>query len=104
MENELITFEGVNVRRTFDKESEKWFFSVIDIVGILTSSDNPRRYWSALKRKLTSEGSEVYEKIVRLKLTAEDGKKRLTDAADVETVLRLIQSIPSKKAEPACRL
>ena len=81
---------------------EKWYFSVIDIISILTESKNPRRYWSDLKIKLSDdEGfSQLYEKIVQLKLTSSDGKKYNTDCADVETLLRIIQSIPSKKAEP----
>ena len=73
---------------------------MVDVIKILTDSENPRRYWSDLKRKLEAEGSEVYEKIVQLKLPAPDGKMRLTDVADTEQVFRLIQSIPSKKAEP----
>ena len=81
---------------------EKWYFSVIDIISILTESKNPRRYWSDLKIKLSDEEgfSQLYEKIVQLKLTSSDGKKYNTDCADVETLLRIIQSIPSKKAEP----
>lgn len=97
---EIAAFERWHVRRQFDEETETWYFSVVDIVAALTESDNPRRYWSDLKRKLSAEGSEVYEKIVRFKMTAPDGKKRLTDVADVETLLRLIQSVPSPKAEP----
>jgi DNA-damage-inducible protein D len=73
---------------------------VIDVIEILTNSSIPKRYWSDLKKKLAAEGSEVYEKIVRLKMQAEDGKMRDTDVADTETLLRLIQSIPSPKAEP----
>ena len=81
---------------------EKWYFSVIDIISILTESKNPRRYWSDLKIKLSDEEgfSQLYEKIVQLKLTSSDGKKYNTDCADVETLLRIIQSVPSKKAEP----
>ena len=77
-----------------------WYFSVIDVVEILSGSTIPRRYWSDLKNKLKTEGSEVYEKIVQLKIVAEDGKMRLTDAADTEVMFRVIQSIPSPKAEP----
>lgn len=100
MSNELINFEGVNVRRHFDKESEKWLFSVVDIVGVLTDSPDPGAYWRKLKQRLAQEGSEVVTKCHGLRLTAQDGKKRLTDVADVETLFRLVQSIPSKKAEP----
>jgi hypothetical protein len=93
-------FETKKVRSLWDEEKGIWYFSVIDVVEILTGSSIPKRYWSDLKKKLTKEGSEVYEKIVRLKLLAEDGKMRVTDLADTPTLLRLIQSIPSPKAEP----
>lgn len=93
-------FEEKKVRSQWNEEEEKWYFSVIDIVEVLTGSTVPKRYWSDLKKKLTNEGSEVYDKIVRLKMKAEDGKNRETDTADTETLLRLIQSIPSPKAEP----
>ena len=99
-ENQIQLFEGQQVRYVWDSEKEKYFFSVVDVIKVLTDSENPRRYWSDLKRKLEAEGSEVYEKIVQLKLPAPDGKMRLTDVADTEQVFRLIQSIPSKKAEP----
>ncbi len=82
-------------------EREEWYFSVVDVISVLTDTDNPRRYWSDLKRKLKAEGAvEVYEKIVQLKMIAVDGKKRLTDVADTQQLLRIIQSIPSPKAEP----
>ena len=84
----------------FDERAELWYFSVIDVVKILTGSTIPRRYWSDLKIKLQNEGSEVYEKIVQLSMVASDGKHRNTDVADTETLLRLIQSIPSPQAEP----
>jgi hypothetical protein len=93
-------FESKKNRSHWDKEKETWYFSVIDVIEILTGSSIPKRYWSDLKKKLTTEGSEAYEKIVRLKMQAEDGKMRETDIADTETLLRLIQSIPSPKAEP----
>ena len=99
-DNKIQLFEGQQVRYVWDSEKEKYFFSVVDVIKVLTDSENPRRYWSDLKRKLEAEGSEVYEKIVQLKLPAPDGKMRLTDVADTEQVFRLIQSIPSKKAEP----
>ena len=96
----LVLFESKQVRRFYDSEKDVWYFSVIDVVEILTGSSIPKRYWSDLKKKLVSEGSEVYEKIVRLKMEAEDRKMRETDVADVQTLLRIIQSIPSPKAEP----
>jgi len=97
---DIKLFEQKQVRSHYDAEKEIWYFSVIDVIEILTGSTIPKRYWSDLKKKLTAEGSEVYEKIVRLKMQAEDGKMRDTDVADTETLLRLIQSIPSPKAEP----
>jgi hypothetical protein len=95
-------FDGQSIRRVYDEATETWWFSVIDVVQVLTGSTYANRYWSDLKRKLAQEaGSEqAYEKIVRLKLTAPDGKKRETDCANAETLLRLVQSIPSPKAEP----
>lgn len=93
-------FEEKKVRSHYDAEKEIWYFSVIDIIEILTGSTIPKRYWTDLKKKLKLEGSEAYDKIVQLKMLAEDGKNRLTDTADTETLLRLIQSIPSPKAEP----
>jgi len=93
-------FEEKKVRSHYDAENEIWYFSVIDVIQILTGSTIPKRYWTDLKKKLKAEGSEAYEKIVQLKMLAEDGKNRLTDTADTETLLRLIQSIPSPKAEP----
>lgn len=99
--DKISLFDGKNIRYTWDEEKEEWYFSVVDVCEVLSGTDNPRRYWSDLKRKLKSEGAvEVYEKIVQLKMTAPDGKKRLTDVADTEQLLRIIQSIPSKKAEP----
>jgi len=96
----LKLFDDSPVRAVWDEGAEKWWLSVIDVIEILTGSANPRRYWSDLKRKLEAEGNETYEKIVQLKMQAPDGKMRLTDAADTEQLLRLIQSIPSPKAEP----
>ena len=94
-------FENQKIRTVWDEEQEEWYFSVIDVISVLTGTTTPRRYWSYLKRKLKFEGAvEVYEKIVQLKLTASDGKKRLTDVATTEQLLRIIQSIPSPKAEP----
>ena len=93
-------FEGRDVRRKWDEKKELWYFSIIDVIAILTGSTIPKRYWSDLKIKLNNEGSEVYEKIVQLKFLAKDGKYYATDVADTETLLRLIQSVPSPKAEP----
>ncbi|GAB2741966.1 BRO family protein [Melaminivora jejuensis] len=95
-------FEGQSIRRIYDEATETWWFSVIDIVQVLTGTTNARRYWSDLKRKLAREaGSEQpYAEIVQLKLTAPDGRKRETDCAKAATLLRIVQSIPSPKAEP----
>lgn len=95
-------FDGQSIRRVYDESTEIWWFSVVDVVQVLTDSNNARRYWSDLKRKLALEaGSEQpYEKIVQLKLTAPDGKQRETDCATAETLLRIVQSVPSPKAEP----
>ncbi len=98
--NNIKLFESKKVRTHWDGEREQWFFSVVDVIEILTGSSIPKRYWSDLKKKLQAEGSEAYEKIVRLKMEAPDGKLRETDVANTETLLRLIQSIPSPKAEP----
>lgn len=100
LKKEITMFNNAPVRRIWDKEKEKWYFSVVDVVGVLTQSSISKRYWSDLKRKLEEEGSQLYDFIVQLKFLANDGKYRLSDAADVETLLRLIQSIPSPKAEP----
>ena len=100
MENKIKLFEQKKVRTHWDVKEDKWYFSVIDVIEILTGSSIPKRYWTDLKKKLSKEGSQVYEKIVRFKMQAEDGKNRETDVADTETLLRLIQSIPSPKAEP----
>ena len=93
-------FEEKKVRSVYNEKEEKWYFSVIDVIQVLTDSTVPKRYWSDLKKKLSKEGSQAYDKIVHLKMIAEDGKNRITDTADTETMLRLIQSITSPKAEP----
>lgn len=99
--NEIKLYENKVIRSVWDKENEEWFFSVVDVVGVLTESANPRRYWSDLKRKLKEEGADqLYEKIVQLKMKAPDGKMRATDAANMQGIFRIIQSIPSPKAEP----
>ena len=94
----LIVFQGNQIRRTWF--NDEWWFSVVDIIGVLTQTDRARKYWSDLKIKLSEEGFEVSEKIGQLKLMAEDGKLRLTDCANTKNMLRTIQSIPSPKAEP----
>jgi len=100
MKNKLVVFKGQQIRRILYKNT--WCFSIIDVVGALSDSNNPKRYWSDLKRKLSQESgsNQPYEKIVRLKLRASDGKQRDTDCADAESLFRIIQSIPSPKAEP----
>lgn len=99
-ENAIKIFEQKQVRTHWDKEQEKWYFSVIDVIEVLTGSSVPKRYWSDLKKKLAKEGSQLYEKIVQLKFKAADGKKYATDCLDTQDLLRLIQSVPSPKAEP----
>jgi hypothetical protein len=97
----IKVFEAQKVRTHWDDEKELWYFSIIDVIQILTGSNNPRRYWSDLKRKLEQEGfSQLYDIIVQLKLESSDGKKYLTDCTDTQGLLRIIQSIPSPKAEP----
>jgi DNA-damage-inducible protein D len=98
----VAVFEGKHIRKILHEE--EWWFSIIDIVQVLTGSSIPKRYWSDLKRKLTKEGYfELYEKIVQFKMSAPDGKMRLTDCANTETLFRIIQSIPSPKVEPLKR-
>ena len=96
-------FEGKKVRFIWDEEQEKYYFAIVDIVQVLTDSDNPQTYWRVLKKRLRDEGNETVTNCNALKLPASDGKKRLTDVADLEQIFRLIQSIPSKKAEPVKR-
>ncbi|MGI6260184.1 MAG: BRO family protein [Anaerolineaceae bacterium] len=100
--NEIKLYENKAIRSVWDNEKEEWYFSVVDVVAVLTESANPRRYWSDLKRKLKEEegADQLYEKIVQLKMKAPDGKMRQTDAADMQGIFRIIQSIPSPKAEP----
>ena len=101
MKNDIKLFEQSKIRSVYDEEKDIWYFSVIDVIAILTESERPRKYWSDLKKKLTNEGYiEVSEKIGQLKMMAPDGKMRETDAADAETMLRIVQSVPSPKAEP----
>lgn len=100
--DEIKIYENKEIRSVWDNEKEEWYFSVVDVVGVLTESVNPRRYWSDLKRKLKEEegANQLYEKIVQLKLESSDGKKYKTDVADIQGLFRIIQSIPSPKAEP----
>ena len=104
MHNKLETisnlFEGMEIRSVWDSEKEDYYFSVVDVIGVLTESNVPKRYWSDLKRKLIDEGSELYENIVRLKMKAQDGKFRETDVLDTKGIFRLIESVLSPKAEP----
>ena len=94
-------FEDQKIRTAWDAEKEEWYFSIIDVISVLTGTANPRRYWSDLKRKLKAEGAnELYEKIVQLKMLSSDRKRYKTDVANTEQLLRIIQSIPSPKAEP----
>ena len=93
-------FEDKKIRTFYNEEEEMWYFSVIDVIETLTGSSIPKRYWSDLKKKLRGEGSQLYEKIVQLKFEAADGKRYATDCLNTENLLRLIQSIPSPKAEP----
>ena len=98
--NEIKLFEEKKVRTLWDEQQGKWYISVIDVIEVLTESPRPRKYWSALKTKLKTEGSELSQNMGQLKMLAEDGKMRMTDVADTEQIFRLIQSIPSPKAEP----
>ncbi len=103
MKSNLAIFEDYKIRRLYDEETETWFFSVVDIIRALTQQPDfqaARNYWKVLKNRLNKEGSETVTKCNRLKMVAEDGKLRFTDVANVETLLRLVQSVPSPKAEP----
>ena len=94
-ETTIKLFEQQKIRSLWNEVEEKWYFSIIDVIEVLTGTDRPRKYWSDLKAKLKKEGSELSEKIGQLKMAAEDGKMRTTDVADTEQLFRLIQSIPS---------
>ena len=98
--NQIKLFEEKKVRAVYDDVEEKWYFSVVDVVAVLTDSPNPRNYWKVLKHRLVKEGNETVTNCNQLKLQAEDGKMRKTDVADTEQLFRIIQSIPSHKAEP----
>ncbi|MCQ4764133.1 BRO-N domain-containing protein [Cloacibacillus evryensis] len=93
-------FEDKRIRTAWDAEMEEWYFSIVDIIAALTESPNPNTYWRVMKKRLKDEGNETVTNCNALKMTAADGKKRLTDVADTEQLLRIIQSIPSPKAEP----
>lgn len=99
-QSEIKLFEGQNIRYVWDEQKEQYFFSVVDVIQVLTESPRPRKYWNALKTKLQAEGSELSQNMGQLKLLSIDGKRYLTDVATTEQLLRLIQSVPSKKAEP----
>lgn len=98
--NALAVFERFNIRRQYDEKADKWYFSIIDVIYALTESKSPAAYWRKLKQRLKEEGNQTVTNCHALKMLSADGKKRLTDVADVEQLLRLIQSVPSPKAEP----
>ena len=100
VKNELQLFEDQKIRVAWDAEREEWYFSIVDVVTVLTNSTDPTAYWRKLKQRLKAEGNETVTNCHALKMRAADGKNRLTDVADTEQLLRIIQSIPSKKAEP----
>ena len=100
MNDKIKLFENQRIRTAWDEEKEEWYFSIVDVVGVLTDSVDPTAYWRKLKQRLKAEGNETVTNCHGLKMTAHDGKKRLTDVADTEQLLRIIQSIPSPKAEP----
>jgi hypothetical protein len=100
MKDDITFFEERGIRRVYDEKTETWYFSVVDIIGVLTESPDPGKYWRVLKTRLKKEGNQSATACSALKLTAQDGKRRLTDVADAETLLRLVQSVPSPKAEP----
>ena len=98
--DKIQLFEDKRIRTAWDEEKEEWYFSIVDVVAVLTDSPNPQTYWRVLKKRLKDEGNETVTSCNALKMTAADGKHRLTDVADTEQLLRIIQSIPSPKAEP----
>ena len=98
--DKIQLFEDKRIRTAWDEEKEEWYFSIVDVVAVLTESPNPQTYWRVLKKRLKDEGNETVTSCNALKMTAADGKRRLTDVADTEQLLRIIQSIPSPKAEP----
>ncbi len=98
--DKIQLFEDKRIRTAWDEEKEEWYFSIVDVVAVLTDSPNPQIYWRVLKKRLKDEGNETVTACNGLKMTAADGKRRMTDVADTEQLLRIIQSIPSPKAEP----
>ena len=103
MKKDLANFEGHEIRRIYDEKTETWFFSVVDIIQVLTQQSDfqtARKYWNKLKERLAKEGSQLVTNCHRFKMAAADGKQRLTDVANAETLLRLVQSVPTSKAEP----
>ena len=100
MENKIKIFENKQVRTAWNADQEEWFFAVVDIIEVLTDSSNPQTYWRVLKKRLKDEGNETVTSCNALKLKAPDGKYRLTDVTDIEGMFRIIESIPSKNAEP----
>ena len=98
--NEIKLYENKEIRSAWDEEKEEWYFSIVDVVGVLTESENPQGYWRVLKKRLKEEGNETVTNCNGLKMKAADGKMRLTDVADMQGIFRIIQSIPSPKAEP----
>ena len=98
--NQIKLFENKKVRSHWDQDQQQWYFSIVDVIEILTESPRPRKYWNALKTKLKNEGNESSQNLGQLKMPSEDGKFYKTDVATTEQLFRLIQSIPSKKAEP----
>ena len=99
-DSSIKLFDSKKIRTLWDEQQEKYYFSIVDVIEVLTDTDRPRKYWSDLKSRLQKEGSELSAKIGQLKLPSADGKSYLTDVADTEQLMRIIQSIPSKKAEP----
>ena len=100
MNNEIKSFEGKNIRSVWDNEKEEWLFCVVDVVAVLTESENPQVYWRVLKKRLKNEGNQTVTNCNALKMKAPDGKMRLTDVANIQGIFRIIQSVPSPKAEP----
>ena len=99
-ENSIKIFQNKEISTVWNSEEKDWYFSVVDIVSVLTDSENPRKYWSVLKTRLKAEGSEVTTNCSQLKMMSADGKMRMRDALNTQSILRLIQSVPSPKAEP----
>ena len=99
-DSSIQLFENKQIRTAWDSENELWYFSIVDVVGVLTESPDPQTYWRVMKKRLKDEGNETVTNCNALKMVAKDGKRRNTDVADTEQLLRIIQSIPSPKAEP----